>query len=161
MNTLKLPNRATPPDDRAKALRRIDALTAAIKAANGRERYWRAVALTCLNSTATDPAVAAVERFAAGLAALWQGLEVDEAPAPLQLSPEAAESVLTSPLGPHLALYLANDPPLMQSLGQLAPADQLVELGRLSVAVEAALLPPSEQPRCVKEVFGLATRGSA
>lgn len=158
MNTLKLPQRAAPPDDRARALRRIDTLTAAIKTARACERYWRAIALTCLNSTTTDTAAAAVERFAAGLAALWEGLEVDVPPPALQLSAEAAEFVLTSPLGPHLALFLANHPALVQSLGQLAPSEQLVDLGRLSVAVEAALRPAREQPRTVEDVFGLAAR---
>lgn len=164
MSTLKLPPpfRSAEPvqaksDDRHKALRRIDTLTAAIKATNGRERFWRAVAMTAVN---TDPS-AAGERFQAGLGALLDGLDVENAHLAPQLSAEAAHFVLTNVHGPHIALHLTNNPALAQRLAELPPADQLVELGRVSVAVEAALLPPGEQPRTVGEIFNLATRASA
>ena len=158
--TLRLPYRSAEPanaDDRTKALRRIDTLTLAIKAANGRERFWRAVAMSAVN---TDPSAAA-QRFQAGFAALLDGVQAENAHLAPQLAPEAAAYVLGNVHGPHIALYLVNDPALSQRLAELPPSDQLVELGRVSVAVEAALLPPSEQPRTVGEIFNLATRMQA
>lgn len=160
MKTLKLPRPLGPSPEtekgreREKALRRIDALTAAVKAANGRVRFWRAAAMTAVS---TDPGSAA-QRFQAGFDALLDGLEAENAHLAPQLAPEAAAYVLGNVHGPHLALYLVSDPALAERLVALPPADQLVELGRVSVAVEAALRPPSEQPRTVEEIFSLATR---
>jgi hypothetical protein len=137
--------------DKAKALKRIDTLTASLRAAQGQVRFWRAVAMTAMN---TDPSAAA-ERFQAGMAALLDGLQVDNPHLAPQLAPEAAAFVLSNLHGPHLALYLVNDPALAERFAALPAAEQLVELGRLSVAVEAALRPPSEQPRTVLDLFGL------
>jgi hypothetical protein len=161
--TLRLSGRVEPPSqevgrEREKVLRRIDTLTAAVKSARACERYWRAIALSCLTSATNDPAAQAGERFHAGLAALLDGLEVENAHVAPQLSAEAADFVLRAVHGPHIALYLVNDPALAERLAGLAPADQLVELGRVSVAVEAALRPAAEVPRSVEEIFGLATR---
>jgi hypothetical protein len=155
MNTIRLPMRQKS-DELVKALRRIDALVAANKAANGRERFWRAVAMTAVNA---DPS-ATVERFRAGMAALLEGLQVHNAHLAPQLAPDAAAYVLTNVHGPYIALYLVDDPALAQRLTELAPADQLVELGRVSIAIEAALRPPGEQPRNVADIFGLAARAA-
>jgi hypothetical protein len=162
MKTLKLPRPLEPERqesagrEREKALRRIDTLTAAVKAANGRERFWRAVAMTAVNA---DP-TAAAERFQAGMSALLDGLQVNNAHLAPQLAPEAAAYVLGNIHGPHLALYLLNDPALAERVAALAAADQLIALGRVSVAIEAALRPPSEQPRTVLDLFGLVAGAS-
>jgi hypothetical protein len=140
----------------AKAVRRIQNLTARLRAHERASAYFRAVAMGLLAALQDEPVLrdrCTMAAFLAGLEAIAKSDPAVAAAlgeAPMQeLSPEACASLLTDlEHGPATVARLATDRALAARLAELGPVAQALELGRITGSATA------RAPSSVLALFG-------